>query len=215
MMTMRMQQRFFWLLSIFVLQSLYYPINQIMNGGIQPITLFDAYVPLWPIWVIPYLLWAPWWILSFFWTAWKMEYPLYYAFVNGAWVMMVGAFACYILLPTFVVRPSLPDTDLFSNLLRIIYTHDRSNNAFPSGHLYISSFIAFFWSHWYPPRRKLWWSIVAVIFLSTLFTHQHYLIDALGGIAFGWAGFRFGLWRLELLSSAPCDPSDSAVARGG
>lgn len=31
------------------------------------------------------------------------------------------------------------------------------------------------------------------VVLSTLFTHQHYLLDPVGGIALSWIGYRFGI----------------------
>jgi hypothetical protein len=30
--------------------------------------------------------------------------------------------------------------------------------------------------------------------LATLFTHQHYLPDPIGGLALAWFGYRMGLW---------------------
>jgi membrane-associated phospholipid phosphatase len=35
---------------------------------------------------------------------------------------------------------------------------------------------------------------VVIVALSTLFTHQHYLIDPLGGLAIAWIGYRFGMY---------------------
>lgn len=194
----RPQYRLIWFLLLLGLQSLYYPINRSIVGGFRPETALDAYIPLWPMWVVPYILWGPWWMLSFAWAAWKMDDARYRAFVSGALVMMIGAFACFILLPTYVERPFISGNDIFSQWLHLIYTHDRLNNALPSGHVYIATFIALFWRQWYPRYRWLWNAIVATIFLATLFTQQHYLLDAAAGVAFGWFGYRFGLWYENL-----------------
>ena len=35
---------------------------------------------------------------------------------------------------------------------------------------------------------------VVVIVLATLFTHQHYLPDPIGGLLLAWLGYRIGLW---------------------
>jgi hypothetical protein len=33
-----------------------------------------------------------------------------------------------------------------------------------------------------------------MVALATLFTHQHYLPDPIGGLALAWFGYRIGLW---------------------
>jgi len=40
----------------------------------------------------------------------------------------------------------------------------------------------------------LWIVTVLVIVLATLFTHQHYLPDLMGGLVLAWFGYRVGLW---------------------
>jgi hypothetical protein len=34
---------------------------------------------------------------------------------------------------------------------------------------------------------------VVIVILATLFTHQHYLPDPIGGLALAWFGYRIGL----------------------
>ena len=55
-------QRLVWLVSIFAVQCLYLPINRTVQGGVLLHTPWDAYFPLWPIWVVPYLLSLLWWV---------------------------------------------------------------------------------------------------------------------------------------------------------
>ena len=33
--------------------SLYFPLNKLLTGGFNLSTLLDAWVPLWPVWVVP------------------------------------------------------------------------------------------------------------------------------------------------------------------
>mgnify|MGYP000913137403 FL=1 len=47
-------------------------------------------------------------------------------------------------------------------------------------------------ARWYPKTRWVWAGVVAVVVLSTLFTHQHNLPDPLGGAALAWGAYRLG-----------------------
>jgi hypothetical protein len=81
---MTWQMRLSWLIILFIVQMLYVPINRTMHGGVVLSTPWDAFVPFWPIWAVPYLLSIVWWVDSFIWAAWKMEDRIYLAFVAGA-----------------------------------------------------------------------------------------------------------------------------------
>jgi membrane-associated phospholipid phosphatase len=186
--------RLFWLLALLAVQSLYFPINRTVEGGSVLGAPIDAFIPLWPIWVVPYLLSLAWWIGCYIWFVWKMDDDLYQAFVISLIAVMLASYVVYIVFPTYVIRPSLQGDDWLTGLVAMLYENDRVNNAFPSGHTYNSVLIALYWSRWYPRRRWLWWAITATILLSTLFTRQHNLLDLIGGIAFAWLGYRLGLW---------------------
>ena len=70
------RQRLAYLAGLLILLALYFPINQNVSGGITPDLPLDAFIPLWPIWAIPYMLTLPWWIASLAWGALKMDFPL-------------------------------------------------------------------------------------------------------------------------------------------
>lgn len=186
--------RLTWLLILFGVQLLYIPINRGVQGGVTLTVPGDTYIPLRPIWAVPYLLSLIWWALSFIWAAWKMEDALYRAFVIGTMATMLTSYIVYLLFPTYVQRPALVGEDWPTELLHFIYNNDRVNNAFPSGHAYTTMLITLFWWHWHPQQRWLWAGIAVVVLLSTLFTGQHNLPDPIGGILWAWMGYRFGLW---------------------
>jgi membrane-associated phospholipid phosphatase len=183
-----------WLVALFAIQWLYFPINRTVVGGVVLSTPLDAWFPLRPVWVIPYLLSLVWWAACFVWAACKMEDSLYRAFALGLIAVMLSSYAVYVVYPTYVVRPSPQGNDLLTRAIQILYQDDRANNAFPSGHTYNTVMIALFWWRWHPRQRWLWFAITTVVLLSTLFTRQHNLPDLAGGIAFAWLGYRFGLW---------------------
>jgi hypothetical protein len=187
-------KRLVWCALLFGIQSLYFPLNRFLEGGIEFKTALDDYVPLWPIWVLPYTLICVWWIAAHLWAAWRMEERLYEAFFIASAFASVSALTIFAVFPTYVIRPAISAMDWASRLLNWVYTNDYMYNAFPSGHVYITTLIALFWSHWFPAWR---WSLAAtvlMVILATLFTRQHYLPDPVGGLALAWFSYRIGLW---------------------
>ena len=188
------QTRLTWLIVLFGVQLLYFPINRIVKGGVILSTPWDDLIPFWPIWAVPYLLSLVWWMGCFIWAAWKMDRTRYKAFIVGTIAVMLTSYVFYLIYPTYVQRPTLEGDGWSMDLIRLIYSSDRVNNAFPSGHTYNTMLIVFFWWHWRPQLRWLWGGFAIVIILSTLFTGQHNLPDQVGGIVWAWLGYRFGLW---------------------
>jgi len=187
-------KRFIWCALLFGIQVLYFPLNRFMEGGFEFKTALDQYIPLWSIWVIPYSLATAWWIVAYIWAAWRINDRSYEAFFIASAVVQVVALVIFTVFPTYVVRPALVGGDSTMQLLSWIYKNDYAYNAFPSGHVYITTLIALFWSRWFPRWLWLWSGTVIVIVLATLFTHQHYLPDPIGGLALAWIGYRVGIW---------------------
>ena len=150
-------------------------------------------MPLWPAWVAPYLLCLPFWFASIAWFAWKMDGRLFRSFTVAALFVLLSATTIYILFPTYVERPVFPNENWADRLLGWVYQNDRVYNAFPSGHVYLTTLICLFFNNWIPGRPWFWTGLVSVVVLSTLFTHQHYLLDPVGGVALAWIGHRFGI----------------------
>ncbi len=194
---MTWRRRLAWLGLLFLVQLLYFPINRTMTGGVVLTTPLDALIPLWPIWAVPYLLSLAWWIGCLAWAAFKMEPPLYHAFVVGTLVTLLTSYVFYIVYPTYVERPPIDGSGWPSALVRWIYANDHTYNAFPSGHAYTTMLIVFFWWHWRPRLRWAWAIIAITIILSTLFIGQHNLPDPIGGSLWAWLGYRFGTWWAE------------------
>jgi hypothetical protein len=186
--------RLVWLLLLFVVQFLYIPINRLVSGGGILDTPWDAYIPFWPIWVVPYLLSLLWWAACFIWAAWKMPDALYRAFIAAIVAVMLSSYVVYVVFPTYVERPVLNGHSWETELVRLVYRNDRLHNAFPSGHAYNTMLIVFFWWNWKRRLRWLWVGFAGIIILSTLFTAQHNLPDPIGGIVWAYLGYRFGIW---------------------
>lgn len=190
---MKPWQRVAWCGLLLAAQSLYLPLNRWMTGGVALSTPLDALVPLWPIWVVPYALCWPWWLLAYLWAAHQMEARLFRALALGTLFTILAAMAFYFLFPTYVIRPTLTGSDWASAWLRDIYAADGRYNAFPSGHVYLTTLISLFWARWFPRLRWWWASLVVIVSLATLFTGQHYVLDPIGGALLAWIGYRLGL----------------------
>ena len=182
---------------LFAAQSLYFPINRLMDGGTIFKTTLDQYIPLWAIWVVPYLLYLPFWMTAFIWAAFKMETRMFKRFFASALAATLIGIAIFLLFPTYIERPVLVGEDWATNLLRFVYGNDDVYNAFPSGHVYLTTVISIFWIEWYPRQRLLWLAVIASVLLSTLFTHQHYLPDLIGGLALAKNSILLGNWWVQ------------------
>jgi membrane-associated phospholipid phosphatase len=182
------------LLVLLAIQWLYFPINLVVQGGNVLKTPLDILIPLWPMWTVPYILSMAWWLACLIWAAWKMDDLTYRSFILSADVVMLASYIIYLMVPTYVERPTLEGNSWPIQWLQWVYSHDRPYNAFPSSHTYNTVIVFLFWRRWYPPLTWLWGGMVVIVLCSTLFTRQHNLPDLLGGILLAWLGVCFGLW---------------------
>ena len=173
--------------------GLYFPLNRKLTGGISMSTRFDAWIPLWSGWVIPYLLCLPVWAASLLWATLKMDENLFRSFISSCLFVLLSATLFYYFFPTYIKRPILTNINWTTRILQKVYKNDCDYNAFPSGHVYQTALICMFYNLLYPNHLWLWIGVVVVVVLSTLFTRQHNLSDPIGGLAIAWLGYWFGL----------------------
>jgi membrane-associated phospholipid phosphatase len=178
----RSVNRWLWFILLLLLQMLYFPINRLASDGVMLQTPLDSLIPLLPVFSIPYLLALPWWLGSLVWAAARMPDPLYRTLVISAALTILCALLVYIFFPTYVARQPVEQRGWASDLLRFVYSNDRTYNAFPSSHTYLTTLIFLFWWRWQPRLRLLWGGILVLILLSTLFTGQHTLPDLASGV---------------------------------
>ena len=175
------------------IQTIYIPASNRVAGGIEPKLPIDIF-PIWPIWVIPYVLCYVLWFTGLAWILLKMEDRLFRAFVAACMLTFGVGVITFTIFPTYVKVATLDGNDIFTILLRYIHETWGRYAALPSGHVYITALLALFLSRWYPRQKLLWVLILILVSLSTLFTAQHYILDVIGGLLVALAGYRFGLW---------------------
>jgi membrane-associated phospholipid phosphatase len=172
---------------------IYIPTSNRVTGVIEPKLSIDIF-PIWPIWVLPYVLCYGLWLAGILWIIFKEEERLFRSFVAACMLTFAMGTSTFIFFPTYVEPAAVAGNDLFATLLRFIHENWGRYDAFPSGHVYITTLLALFFGRWYPRHKLLWILILLIVSLSTLFTGQHYILDVLGGYLIALAGYYFGLW---------------------
>lgn len=191
--SLSLPKRIRFLLLVCCLQLIYIPTSLRTSGGIEPKLAIDIF-PVWPVWVLPYILCYPLWLFSLIWFIRKMDDRLFRALLAASFLVFASANLIFVFFPTYVRQMTFQGNDIFVHLLRIFHEDAGRYSAFPSGHIYITTLVALFVVHQYPQQKPLWILILAIVSLSTLFTGQHYILDLLGGYGLGAAGYYFGLW---------------------
>ncbi len=190
--TLSIGKRLLWIALIWAIQLIYLPTSEWLSGGIEPKLPIDIF-PIWPVWVVPYVLCYPLWFAGFAWAAFKMSDRMFRAFAVAFLVTCSVSIAIFFIFPTYVPSAVLHGSDIFTSLLRFFHEGTGRYNALPSGHIYITALLAFFYSLWYPRYKPLWWFILVIVSLSTLFTAQHYILDIVGGLIVAALGYYVGL----------------------
>lgn len=195
-----LNKRVFFVFLACCIQMIYIPTSHRITGGIEPKLAMDVF-PIWPFWVLPYVLCYVLWLSSIAWVILKVEDRFFRSFIAGCILTFAIGNITFIFFPTYVPAAILHGNDFFTSLLRMIHENWGRYDAFPSGHVYITTLLTLFFSRWYPRQRILWVSILVIVSLSTLFTGQHYILDVLGGYVVAFTGYQFGLWWAGFLPS--------------
>ncbi len=148
-------------------------------------TVFDDLIPFCEIFIIPYLLWFPYVILTvayfLFFNRNKREY--YQLIFNLMMGMTVFLIVSYVYPNVQQLRPGIfPRNNLFTRLVAGIYQSDTPTNILPSIHVFNSLAVYFAIHHCQALKDKKWLQrsslvLSILIILSTMFIKQHSVID--------------------------------------
>ncbi len=195
-----LRHRFFWLTVILLSLALYFPINRIAHGGMQLSLSIDRLVPMFPLAIVPYLLGDVLFIGLPIWAAIRAK-PNEFASYTISILLATGiSYIIYLTFPTFVTRPEIASTDVFSSMLRLMYQTDKVYNAAPSGHAIYTTLSFLYLSKWKPRYRLIWLAGALLILVSTLLTGQHYVLDVISGVALALPAYIVGLVAIKRLS---------------
>lgn len=181
-----MRKRGVALISIAALTLVYQWLNKTVVGGWVPRLPMDDWIPLWPIWVLPYLLTLPGLLAVGVISAQRMDDAPFRHFALTMIVTMLLCYLCFAFVPTYVERPILLGDDWATQILQALYVQDHPNNACPSLHIALTASWCLTWRAWRPHWTGVWLLIALIIGLSTVLTHQHYILDVIGGVWVAW-----------------------------
>jgi hypothetical protein len=144
-------------------------------------TAWDRQIPFWPSWVWAYLF--PYLIGPA--VAGMLSRRTFHWYIRRGLILVVMTLVIFIAVPTQTVRPS--GQPLGEGLTAMAYHNmvavdDPPANAAPSLHVSLTFLLALAAMRDYPR----WWPVAlgaaAIVWLATLFTWQHHLIDVGTGI---------------------------------
>ena len=93
----------------------------------------------------------------------------------------------YIIYPTAVVRPEVIGDTLIEQFCSFIFTVDTPINAFPSFHCFLSFITVVFYIDFKANKKTIIFNFFysILVFISTLLTKQHVIVDIPAGIMLG------------------------------
>lgn len=164
------------------------------HAFLPKIDVIDNHIPLVPVFIIPYVLSYPFWILAPI-VAYSSGREKYGNYLVGLLIAYFIGFLLFIFVPSYMDREAeglyeaVSGRDPFKFMLRTIYNNDGGTiayNLFPSYHCLISTY-----AYLSVCRKKtvnkyvrLAFLLLAIsIVLSTVFTKQHYIIDSIVGVS--------------------------------
>ncbi len=171
---------------------------------------FDDYIPFVPWTIVIYLGCYLFWIVNYV-IGCRQDREKAFRFMSADVLAKLVCLICFIAFPTTNTRPVIEGTSIWEEGMRLLYHIDAADNLFPSIHCLTSSFcfIAVRKNERIPKWYKGASLLMAVsVYISTLTTKQHVLIDVVAGIVLSEVSYLFvkksgfSKWYEAVLSKA-------------
>jgi len=162
----------------------------------------DDMIPFCEIFVIPYIIWFPFWILMGVYTL-CFEVPTYIRYTKYLIVTLGLSLSIYVLWPNGqnMWPDPLPRQNFFTWIVSIIYETDHPTNVCPSEHVSTAFGVVFaaMDSKRFSGKRSIaFWIIAILITLSVVFIKQHSALDILAAIPVILIGYFFAFFPKHL-----------------
>lgn len=179
-----------------VFNCIVYYLARIIAGGWEHHILtsnLDEMIPFIPESLTIYLGCYIFWIINYIMIA-KLDKEWAYQFFFADFISRIVCFVIFLLYPTTNIRPELQGSGIWNTGMSLLYQVDAADNLFPSIHCMVS------WFCFIGIRGKKkvpkWYQCVScglavLVFISTLTTKQHVIIDIIGGVAIAELTFFF------------------------
>lgn len=191
------------MISIPLLNTFYNILNTSERGLYSLSTEFDNKLPFIKEFIIPYVIWYPFVVIFLIYICVKDKKVYYRTLIS----INIGLIICYTIFyfyQTTVIRPEITGNDIFSSIVKIVYSNDNPYNCFPSIHV-ITTYIVIKGVKSVTDNKfilKLVNIIGILIIFSTQFVKQHVILDLLAGSILGETVFTIsmlGIYREEVL----------------
>ena len=149
-------------------------------------TAFDRRIPVESRWIVIYVASFAFWVVCYVLIARYRDREFWFRFVTADLLSRTVCGIIFVIFPTTNVRPVPAMDSVWDFLLALIYKLDLPYNLFTSLHCVISllCFLGLMGTDKLSRGAKAGILLFAVlIFASTQFTKQHYILDVIGGVA--------------------------------
>ena len=145
-----------------------------------------------------YIFWAANYILAA-----RQDREEVYRFFTADFISRCVCMVIFLAYPTTNTRPVIEGSGFWDLLAGWLYSIDAADNLFPSIHCLVSWFC--FLAVKGQKKIPIWYKAVSfilavLVFLSTLFTKQHVIVDVAGGIFLAqgcfWIGKHTEIWHI-------------------
>lgn len=186
-----MKNKFFYT-AIIIISFLLYPLlNNEPNKVYILQSWLDYQIPFLPIFSIPYILYLPYITATLIFFVWWSRFL--HSITISFLVCMLTASYFYIFFQTTVPRPDILSEDIFSKLVKLIYSLDKPYNCFPSLHATFTVLAHLYWKDYSSRNFPCLIIFTTSILLSTLLIKQHFIIDVIGGTFLAFLGYYLGM----------------------
>ena len=181
------------MLSIPILNISYPLLNNCKRGAYNLVTDLDKVIPFLKIFIIPYVSWYAFIILTLAFLCFK-DRKTYYKTLVSLNIGLIVCYFIYFLFQTTVPRPDLMADDTLTKLVRLIYASDQPYNCFPSIHVLTCQLMV---EGIKRSKAKNSFNLIFIksmsllIILSTLFIKQHVVLDVFSAMLLANGIYRF------------------------
>ena len=156
----------------------------------------DDMIPVVPYFIIIYWGCYLYWGINYV-IGCRREKDEAYNFISADFFAKIICMIIFMVFPTTNVRPVIEGVTFWNDAMLGLYGMDAADNLFPSIHCLTSwfCFIAVRKNNAVPKAYKVISFIIAVlVFISTLTTKQHVIVDVVGGVALA----EFSYWFVRV-----------------
>ena len=162
-------------------------------------TVFDDHIPFCEYFIVPYLLWFPYQIITVLYFIFRNKNKKeYYQLISNMMMgMTIFLIVSYVYPNVLHLRPAeFPRENVFTDMVKWLYRTDTPTNVLPSIHVFNSLAVHMSLTNCESLRgnKKVKYSsliLTMLIIMSTMFLKQHSVIDVCCGATLALFGYLF------------------------